>query len=299
MSKFIHYNSCPVCGANTISQVLSVKDFTASQEVFPILECAMCTLRFTQDVPAQEEISRYYRSDDYISHTNTSKGIINSLYQVVRKRTMMGKRKLVQQFTGIEKGKILDVGSGIGTFAHEMQTAGWDVTGLEPDEGARSVAQKQYGLQLQGVESFYQFGAGTFDAITLWHVLEHVHDLHPYVQQLKNIIKNTGKIFIAVPNYTSTDAAVYKEFWAAYDVPRHLYHFSPRAINVLMEKNGLNVEAYKPMWYDSFYISMLSSKYKSGRPHLLSSGWNGLRSNMSAWNDVKKCSSVIYVISKS
>ena len=299
MSKFIHYNSCPVCGANTISQVLSVKDFTASQEVFPILECAMCTLRFTQDVPAQEEISRYYRSDDYISHTNTSKGIINSLYQVVRKRTMMGKRKLVQQFTGIEKGKILDVGSGIGTFAHEMQTAGWDVTGLEPDEGARSVAQKQYGLQLQGVESFYQFGAGTFDAITLWHVLEHVHDLHPYVQQLKNIIKNTGKIFIAVPNYTSTDAAVYKEFWAAYDVPRHLYHFSPRAINVLMEKNGLNVETYKPMWYDSFYISMLSSKYKSGRPHLLSSGWNGLRSNMSAWNDVKKCSSVIYVISKS
>ena len=299
MSKFIHYNSCPVCGANTISQVLSVKDFTASQEVFPILECAMCTLRFTQDVPAQEEISRYYRSDDYISHTNTSKGIINSLYQVVRKRTMTGKRKLVQQFTGIEKGKILDVGSGIGTFAHEMQTAGWDVTGLEPDEGARSVAQKQYGLQLQGVESFYQFGAGTFDAITLWHVLEHVHDLHPYVQQLKNIIKNTGKIFIAVPNYTSTDAAVYKEFWAAYDVPRHLYHFSPRAINVLMEKNGLNVEAYKPMWYDSFYISMLSSKYKSGRPHLLSSGWNGLRSNMSAWNDVKKCSSVIYVISKS
>ena len=252
MSKFIHYNSCPVCGANTISQVLSVKDFTASQEVFPILECAMCTLRFTQDVPAQEEISRYYRSDDYISHTNTSKGIINSLYQVVRKRTMMGKRKLVQQFTGIEKGKILDVGSGIGTFAHEMQTAGWDVTGLEPDEGARAVAQKQYGLQLQGVESFYQFGAGTFDAITLWHVLEHVHDLHPYVQQLKNIIKNTGKIFIAVPNYTSTDAAVYKEFWAAYDVPRHLYHFSPRAINVLMEKNGLNVEAYKPMWYDSF-----------------------------------------------
>ena len=212
---------------------------------------------------------------------------------------MMGKRKLVQQFTGIEKGKILDVGSGIGTFAHEMQTAGWDVTGLEPDEGARSVAQKQYGLQLQGVESFYQFGAGTFDAITLWHVLEHVHDLHPYVQQLKNIIKNTGKIFIAVPNYTSTDAAAYKEFWAAYDVPRHLYHFSPRAINVLMEKNGLNVEAYKPMWYDSFYISMLSSKYKSGRPHLLSSGWNGLRSNMSAWNDVKKCSSVIYVISKS
>ena len=299
MSKFIHYNSCPVCGANTISQVLSVRDFTASQEVFPILECAMCTLRFTQDVPAQEEISRYYRSDDYISHTNTSKGIINSLYQVVRKRTMMGKRKLVQQFTGIEKGKILDVGSGIGTFAHEMQTAGWDVTGLEPDEGARSVAQKQYGLQLQGVESFYQFGAGTFDAITLWHVLEHVHDLHPYVQQLKNIIKNTGKIFIAVPNYTSTDAAAYKEFWAAYDVPRHLYHFSPRAINVLMEKNGLNVETYKPMWYDSFYISMLSSKYKSGRPHLLSSGWNGLRSNMSAWNDVKKCSSVIYVISKS
>ena len=298
MSKNIHYNHCPVCGANSFSQVLSVKDFTVSQEKFSVFECTSCTLRFTQDVPDQEEINRYYRSPDYISHTNTSKGIINSLYQVVRKRTMTGKRKLVQKFTGIKKGNILDVGSGIGTFVHEMYIAGWNITGLEPDEGARSVAQNHYGLQLHGMESFYQLEAGTFDAITLWHVLEHVHDLHPYVQQLKKVLKDRGRIFIAVPNYTSVDANIYNEYWAAYDVPRHLYHFSPRSMNVLMEKNGLKVETYKPMWYDSFYISLLSSKYKTGRPHLLSSGWNGLRSNLTAMNDVKKCSSVIYVISK-
>ena len=298
MSNNIHYHSCPVCGAHSFSQVLTVKDFTVSKETFAIHECAACTLRFTQDVLDQNEIGRYYRSADYISHTNTSKGIINSLYQLVRKRTMTGKRKLVQKFTGRKKGQMLDVGSGIGTFAHEMKTAGWKVTGLEPDEGARTVAEQQYGMQLQDMEAFYQLGANSFDAITLWHVLEHVHDLHPYVQQLKKVLKEEGRIFIAVPNYTSDDAAIYKEFWAAYDVPRHLYHFSPRAMKELMTKNGLKVQAYKPMWYDSFYISLLSSKYKSGRPHLVPSFWNGLRSNFSAWSDARKCSSVIYVVSK-
>ena len=298
MSNYIHYNSCPVCGGNKFSEVLSVKDFTVSQEIFPILECRDCSLRFTQDVPGPDDIDRYYRSADYISHSNTSKGIINSLYQAVRKRTMNGKRNLVQQFTGIKKGSILDVGSGIGTFAHTMHTAGWTVTGLEPDAGARSVAKEQYALELQTMESFYQLKADTFNAITLWHVLEHVHDLHPYVRQLKKVLKDKGKIFIAVPNYTSADAAIYKKYWAAYDVPRHLYHFSPRSMNALMEKNGLKVDAYKPMWYDSFYISLLSSKYKSGQPQLLPSFWNGLRSNFSALSDTKKCSSVIYVISK-
>ena len=270
-----------------------------SGEVFEIWECTDCQLRFTQDIPAENEIGRYYQSEEYISHSDTNKGIVNRLYRVVRKHTLRKKRELIQKITGIRNGKLLDIGAGIGGFAFGMKESGWDVLAIEPDPAARKKGKDLYGIELLEAESFFKLSGQSFDVITMWHVLEHVHDLHPYVQQLKNIIKNTGKIFIAVPNYTSTDAAVYKEFWAAYDVPRHLYHFSPRAINVLMEKNGLNVEAYKPMWYDSFYISMLSSKYKSGRPHLLSSGWNGLRSNMSAWNDVKKCSSVIYVISKS
>lgn len=297
MSK-IHYTHCPVCGSATINPVLSVKDHTVSHETFMIAECNDCSVRFTQDVPDSQSISPYYKSEAYISHTNTSKGLINSVYQLVRKKTMIGKRKLVQNATGLQQGKLLDVGSGIGTFAHEMKQNGWDVTGLEPDADARKLAAQLYQIELAGINQFYKLPAGNFDAITLWHVLEHVHDLQVYVQQLKKLLSGRGKLFIAVPNYTSKDAAVYKECWAAYDVPRHLYHFSPRAMQVLMERNGLKVEEHKAMWYDSFYISMLSSKYKNGKPNFLAACWYGLLSNIAALGNKRKCSSVIYIIGK-
>lgn len=294
----VHYTQCPVCGSADIKDVLSAKDHTVSNETFAIAECNSCTLRFTQDVPDATSIAPYYKSEDYISHTNTSKGLINRLYQWVRKRTLRKKRRLVQRMTGMGKGYILDLGSGTGAFAGEMLLHGWYVTGLEPDEGARQVAKKEYNVDLKDIDQFYQLPAAGFDAITLWHVLEHVHDLSAYVQQLKNLLKENGKLLIAVPNYTSLDAAIYKEHWAAYDVPRHLYHFSPKSMETLMEKHGLKILKYKPMWYDSFYISMLSSKYKSGKTKLILSFFNGFRSNLKAVGDVKKCSSVIYVIGK-
>ena len=298
MSSTIHYTHCPVCGSDEISIVLSATDHTVSKEVFPIAECSGCTLRFTQNVPGPECIAPYYKSEEYISHTNTSKGLINRLYQFVRSRTMVSKRKLIQQSTGLSKGDLLDVGSGVGTFVHIMKQAGWQVTGLEPDAGARKVAAQVYNTTLTDITQFYDLPAASFDAITLWHVLEHVHELQQYIQQLKTLLKENGKLFIAVPNYRSKDAAVYKDHWAAYDVPRHLYHFSPRSIEVLMEKNGMKVAAFKPMWYDSFYISLLSSKYKNGHSNLAAAFFNGLRSNLSAIGDVRKCSSVIYVVSK-
>jgi SAM-dependent methyltransferase len=141
--------------------------------------------------------------------------------------------------------------------------------------------------------------SASFDAITLWHVLEHVHDLQGYMAQLKNLLKENGRLFIAVPNYTSKDAAIYKEDWAAWDVPRHLYHFSPRSMKTLVEKHGLKIVEYKPMWFDSFYVSMLSSKYRNGRTNLVASFLNGLRSNIKAMGNVQRCSSVIYIIGKS
>jgi SAM-dependent methyltransferase len=298
MSDRIHYTHCPVCGSASIQPVLSVKDHTVSGEFFPVMACSDCTLRFTQDVPTANAIGPYYQSEDYISHTNTSKGLINRLYQAVRKKTIAGKRRLISEETGKDRGVLLDVGSGVGSFATAMKSAGWEVTGLEPGAGARAVAKQLYGIELSDIDRFYKLEPGHFDAITLWHVLEHVHELPAYIQQLKNLLKQGGKLFIAVPNYTSLDAGMYKESWAAYDVPRHLYHFSPRSIQVLMEKNGLKLEKYKPMWYDSFYISMLSSKYKNGKTNLAGAFWNGLRSNLKALGDVKRCSSVIYVIAK-
>lgn len=298
MSEKKHYTHCPVCNSMDIRNVLEVKDHTVSGELFTVAECGSCSLRFTQDVPCENGINPYYKSEDYISHTNTAKGIVNSLYHAVRKKTIRGKRKLIENITGIKNGSMLDVGSGTGAFANEMKKHGWQATGLEPDADARKLAKDQYQLELADTGQFYQLPADHFDAITLWHVLEHVHDLSKYVQQLKALLKQNGKLFIALPNYTSADAAIYREYWAAYDVPRHLYHFSPQSMDVLMTNNGLKISQYKPMWYDSFYISLLSSKYKNGNTNWLSSFINGLWSNMAAMRNKKKCSSIIYVIGK-
>jgi 2-polyprenyl-3-methyl-5-hydroxy-6-metoxy-1,4-benzoquinol methylase len=224
--------------------------------------------------------------------------LVNRLYHFVRNRTIVQKRKLIEKITGIKTGKLLDIGSGTGVFIGEMKKNGWEATGLEPDSDARNVAKKVYGVELVNTDHLFQLPAGHYDTITMWHVLEHVHDLSKYVQQIRSVLHPKGKLFIAVPNYTSLDASVYKEHWAAYDVPRHLYHFSPRSMVLLMEKHGLKVLQYKPMWYDSFYVSLLSSKYKNGKTNWLGSFWNGFRSNLAAMSDKKKCSSVIYVIGK-
>lgn len=298
MSQLVHYTNCPVCDSPDIKNVLSVKDYTVSNETFVIAECNSCSLRFTQDVPDAASIAPYYKSENYISHTNTSKGLINRLYQSVRKRTLKQKRRLIERASGIKKGRLLDVGSGTGAFANEMQQAGWQVTGLEPDADARAVGKQSYNIDLADIGQFYQLQESSYDVITMWHVLEHVHDLQGYIAKLKLLLTENGKLFIAVPNYTSKDAAAYKEQWAAYDVPRHLYHFSPRSMQVLMEKHGLRILQHKPMWYDSFYVSMLSSKYIHGKPNLVGAFFKGMGSNLKAMGDVKRCSSVIYIISK-
>lgn len=296
--SLVIYSTCPVCGSADFRDVFPVKDYTVSGKSFPVVECNNCSLRFTQQAPDAASIGPYYKSEDYISHTDTSKGFINQLYRWVRRRTLKKKRKLVQRFSGLKAGQLLDVGSGTGAFVNDMKQHGWGVMGLEPDEGARGVAQKLYKIELKDINEFYSLPVNSFDVISFWHVLEHVHELSAYVMHLKKLLKENGRLVIAVPNYTSKDASIYKQYWAAYDVPRHLYHFSPRSMQVLMEKYGLKILRQKPMWYDSFYISMLSSKYKHGKTNLIASFFNGLRSNLKAVGDVKRCSSVIYVIGK-
>jgi 2-polyprenyl-3-methyl-5-hydroxy-6-metoxy-1,4-benzoquinol methylase len=293
----IHYTNCPVCNSASINPLLTVADHSVSKEDFVVWQCGACSLRFTQDVPDEESIGPYYQSPDYISHSNTDKGLLNQLYQKVRKHTLAQKRDLLVHYTK-ERGKVLDIGAGIGAFLSVMKETGWEITGVEPDSGARQKAQDLFGINLQNAESLFRMGKGQFHAITMWHVLEHVHDLHPYVAQLSQLLSGRGKIFIAVPNYTSADAAAYRNYWAAYDVPRHLYHFSPQAIERLMTQHGMKVVAKKPMWFDSFYISLLSSKYHRGSTSWIGAGINGLRSNLTALLNKDRCSSLIYIIEK-
>ena len=294
----IHYTSCPICASDLIQEQLSAKDYTVSQKQFSIWQCNTCTVRFTQDVPEQDAIGAFYASDNYISHSDTKKGIINSLYHLVRKRTLGSKRRLVINEVGMLKGKILDIGCGTGAFLNTMKEAGWSINGLEPDALARTKAVELYDIHPQSSEKLFDLKPATFNAITMWHVLEHVHELHAYIKQIGDLLTSNGKLFIAVPNYTSTDAEIYGAYWAAYDTPRHLYHFSPQSMEKLVSMHGLKITAFKPMWFDSFYVSMLSEQYKSGKGNILKAVYNGFISNLKAWVDVKKCSSVIYVVRK-
>lgn len=294
----MHYEACPLCKAANISQVLSAKDHTVSGETFAIWECAACTARFTQDVPDAAEIGRYYRSENYISHTNTRRGLVNKLYHRVRTITLAQKRNLVKKITGLDTGNLLDIGAGTGLFVDAMRKGGWKVTGLEPDADARRRA-REMNIVLNDAADLFSLPPASFNAITLWHVLEHVHDVHGYLAQIAKLLQPGGKLVIAVPNYTSADAQAYGQYWAAYDVPRHLYHFSPAAMRKLLQQHGFHLDSMHPQWFDSFYVSMLSEQYKTGHSNLVKGVWNGSVSNMKALASAAKCSSVIYVSGRS
>lgn len=294
------YTPCPVCNKEDISLIIHSKDYSLTKKHFEIIECANCSLRYTSPMPSIEEIGPYYNFPEYISHTDVKEGWMNKIYHKVRAITLKDKTNWVQSlFTG-HKGHILEIGAGTGAFANSMETKGWEVTALEPDESSRKRALDNYGIKLQPIDNLYTLPNNKFDVISLWHVLEHVHDLKGYLKTFSTILKPNGRIIIAVPNYTSYDANFYKKYWAAYDVPRHLYHFSPEAMNALLKQFNMQIVEYKPMWFDSYYVSLLSEKYKkSGVLGLLRAIIIGTISNIKALRDHKKASSIIYQIRKS
>ena len=274
------------------------EDHTVSHQEFEIWHCEDCQLRFTQNIPAENEIGAFYQSEEYISHTNTSKGLINSLYQKVRNYTLGQKLNLIRKASGKKTGNILDIGCGTGDFLNTMKMANWEVIGLEPDEGARQLALENFGIEVYEREHLFELKEASYDVITMWHVLEHVHRLHEYLNTIQRLLKPGGTLIIAVPNYQSTDADAYKAFWAAYDVPRHLYHFSPASMKRLLEKHSFSLDRMKLMPFDSFYVSMLSDKYKYGGLRLISSFWTGFKSWLKASGKVERSSSIIYLSKK-
>jgi len=289
-------SACPLCNSSTLNPFLECTDYTVSKDKFTIVQCGACGFRFTNPRPEEDKAGAFYQSDDYISHSNTSKGIINRIYQSVRKITLKRKLKLVCEFSKKQTGKLFDLGCGTGEFLNTCKQSGWDVKGMEPSPNAREFASKQYGLDIKDAGDWKAFGDNTFDVITAWHVLEHVYDLPTTIQQVKRMLNSTGVFVVALPNCSSADAEFYGKYWAAYDVPRHIWHFTPAHVKTLFEKEGFKLESVLPMPFDAYYISMLSEKYKGGNVNYGRAMVHGFFSNNDAAKKGNTYSSQVYIL---
>ena len=270
---------------------IKVKDNSVSKESFELLMDEELQLLKTHPQPSLDKLPKYYESEDYISHTDGKRSLFEKVYQIIKWYSLNKKVSLINSLHS-QKGNLLDIGAGTGDFLTTAKKSGWHTTGIEPNEKAKAISISKgvtFAENLESIES------NTFDVITMWHVLEHVPDLENQIKTLKRLLKPNGTIIIAVPNYKSFDAKYYGEFWAAYDVPRHLWHFSKIAIEKLFAKENMKLIKILPMIFDSFYVSLLSEKYKNGKMNFIKAFYIGLKSNMKAKQNLEY-SSHIYVI---
>ena len=277
---------------------LTCQDYTVSNQKFDLVYNEKLEMLETFPQPKIEDLPSYYESSAYISHTDSKKSFIDKLYQLVKGYTLNKKLKLINSFK-TENKNLLDVGCGTGDFLLVCKKNGWSVTGVEPNKNAKNLAESKLAINRTSIiySELEEINSIKFDVITLWHVLEHVPNLSAYISKLKSLLKPNGVLLIAVPNFKSYDAEYYKQFWAAYDVPRHLWHFSKRAIQLLFSEEKMDVVKIHPMKFDSFYVSLLSEKYKSGVTNFLKAFCIGLLSNLKAIR-TKEYSSLIYIIKK-
>jgi len=298
MAEMIQYNKCPCCSSAAIHFALYCKDYVVSSETFELWHCEACNFRFIQNAPPENKIGRYYDSEKYQSHSLDSNSLFNKMFQLARKYSVWWRCRLVLKASKKKHGELLDIGSGVGAFAHGIKQYGWHVTALEPDEDARATADTQYAVVAQPMGNLYKLSPKSFDIITLWHVLEHVHDIHDYLIQISQLLKDDGLLIIAVPNFLSVDAKYYKKFWDAYDVPRHLHHFSHTSLLKLASKYGFAITAKKRFWLDAYFASLLSEEHKHGKKRWASATLQGLRSNLLSIADINKSSAITYIFKK-
>ena len=268
---------------------LNCIDYTVSKESYEVMINEEYEMLVTSPVPV--DLENYYKSEDYISHTDSKKTLFDKVYQQVRTYTLKKKVTLLNSFNTAEKN-VLDIGAGTGDFLAICKKLNWKVTGIEPNLEARKIAEKK---DIKLYQELSELENQQFDVITLWHVLEHVPNLKEYISQIKNLLKQNGVIVIAVPNYKSFDALYYNKFWAAFDVPRHLWHFSKNSILKLFKKESIILSRVLPMKFDAYYVSLLSEKYKNGKMNPIKAFWIGFKSNRKAKRS-GEYSSLIYIL---
>jgi 2-polyprenyl-3-methyl-5-hydroxy-6-metoxy-1,4-benzoquinol methylase len=287
---------CPICGSKAFNNFVSCVDHTVSHETFNIVKCKNCALLITSPRPENDQLSKYYASEDYISHSDDARTIVDLIYKTSRVFTLKWKYHLIKKHaTKKSPLTILDYGCGTGDFLKNCLAQGNIVEGVEPSDKARVIARTSTGANISSVLDDTR---ASFDVITLWHVLEHVPELNEIVSKLSTALAKNGTMFIAVPNHESADASKYNSNWAGYDVPRHLWHFSRNNMNLLLQNNGLELTEIIPMKLDAFYVSIMSEKSrgKNGLSALVKGMLSGLTSNLKAGD--KNYSSLIYIARK-
>lgn len=295
----LFFKSCPLCRSSRIKHTLTCTDFYATNEKFELFACEDCGFVFTQGFPSGTSINKYYNSPNYISHSDTNKGIINAVYHQVRKYMLKRKTRLVIKESHRDSGKLLDIGAGTGYFANAMKRRkGWEVEAIEKNADARAYAFSKFGIKVKEEAALNLYPEESFDVVTLWHVMEHIEDLDKLWNTLYKVLATKGILIVAVPNQASYDAKKYGAYWAAYDVPRHLWHFSPSTIHKLAAKHGFIMAERYPMPFDAFYVSMLSEKYKGNKFSFIKGLLAGTLAWFSALTKKERSSSMIYIFRK-
>lgn len=292
----VHHNNCPLCNSSDTGILLTCTDHLVSREKFPLFSCRSCKFVFTNDYPDEDISGKYYESEEYISHTDSEKTFFEKVYRQVRKIMLRRKLKLVSGTTGLAKGSILDIGCGTGHFLNEMKMSGWNTTGIEISPKAREYASSAFELKVFPPDEVSSFGDKSFNCITLWHVLEHLHSPFKWFEEIRRLLADKGKVIVALPNCSSYDAVYYKENWAAWDVPRHLWHFNPDTFMLFAKKTGFKVKTIRTLPFDVFYISILSEKHKASPASFFMGMIRGLIFSGRTFFGRNRSSSVVYVL---
>ena len=287
---------CPWCDSDNNHQFLKLKDYFLTQEDFEILECNDCKLLFTTPCPAPDKIGDYYKSEEYLSHNDEKRSLFARIYNIVKNTNIKNKFNIA---VGNKQSavRILDIGCGVGDFLNYAKEKGCKITGIEPNDDARKIAEKKLNIKVFSPAELENLPDNSFDIITMWHVLEHVADLKTEIHHLQRLLKNDGRLILALPNYKSFDAEYYKDKWAAYDVPRHLNHFSRTSIENIFKETKFQLTDIKPLKWDSFYISMLSEQYLGNGNSFIKGTITGWKSNRKAKNS-GEYSSLVYILIK-
>jgi SAM-dependent methyltransferase len=294
----VHHTKCPVCNCTSFSFCLRCKDYLVSGIEYDLYQCAECNFVLTQDHPDEKEIGDSYRSEDYISHSDTKRGHFNSLYHIVRSFMLTRKVQIVKRATGLKKGIILDIGSGTGYFASAMKEAGWAVIGIEVNIMAREYSIKKFGIDVLPPDAIKNISDESIDCITLWHSLEHLEGLNDTFIEIRRLLTPGGICLVALPNICSFDSEYYKQFWAGYDVPRHLWHFSIDTFRKLSDNYRFEFVGKAGLPFDAFYISILSEKNKGTNFPVARGMLTGLKSFLISVFRPEKNSSLVYLIKK-